>query len=233
MKIPFFDSMKSLIIQILRKTLNLCALDQLSHQEMTGNIQTLTEFKFIRKNTLCLPFKLGRTIRGVKYDGETVDPFIHAIGDLRCEEFSEEQFIKKIIPFLMNEREKKIKDFLPEFQNSEWAENPIWTFAYPWEILNIDKKKKFYAELLFLNRQEYSTQKLLGNDLYARENFQTHALQFKTLFKSLKINGYIPTSSFPKVNMLINDKTYRWVMSGDGNHRMYLLNAFGNSEAKV
>lgn len=232
-KIHINRFLKYCVIKVLREFLKFVGCGRLTLAEKKGVYQTLTFLKFTRKNKLAIPFSLGRTIRGVSYRQKEQDAFLSGVGDLRDNIFCEDKFLDVMLPALESERGKKIKDFLPEFGDRPWSNEPIWAFSYPWDTLNIEQKKDVYADLLLKNRQDYVHDVLANLDVYDPKNFSTHGNQFRDLYSSIKQKGYIPKDNLPRVNVLVHKNEYRWVMSGDGNHRMYLLNALGEKTPKV
>ena len=103
---------------------------------------------------------------------------------------------------------------------------PLWAMAYPWESRSPYDNLSNYLENVIDNRSSYlKTAPLLRRTFLDPDSFgMSHAIQFSSLLSSILDKGFRPGSTFPCVYILRSDKQWRWIMSGSGNHRAYILN---------
>lgn len=215
--------LKQFLKKILRLFHSFLHLDVLSQKEKDGKIDTMSSLKFIKKSFHNLPFKLGLTIRGVHFNG--IDPFCRALR-YRDNEINKQYFLSTLNNELFNQKDMTVNDFLPSNKNFEFNNFPIYTFAYPWDSHTFEDFNNNYLDLVIENRKEHSHHESLGlkkEQIYSNEFSLSHFFQFKKLLKSIKKNGFIYNDDRPRVLILKSGKKWKWIMSGQGNHRAYLL----------
>jgi hypothetical protein len=216
---------KKIIINLFRFIHKLFGFNKLSSHENNGSFDYLTKFKFIKKAIHFLPYSRGLTIRGVSFSDYSKDPFGSCFKNQDFENFNKDIYIKNLEKFYTNEKNKKIKDYNSVFLNSKYQDYPIWSFSYPWENMSIDEKFKYYPKLVLQNRAEYvvNSDNLNFSNLYNLDYAITHANQFDNLLNIINSQGFNPNLSRPKVIILIKNNEWKWIMSGQGNHRAYLM----------
>ena len=222
--------LKKTIINLFRFVHKFFGFNKLTSHENNGGFDYLTKFKFVKKAIHFLPYSRGLTIRGVSFSNYSIDPFGSCFNTQDYENFKTKNYIKDLEKFYIFEKDKKIKNYNNVFLNSKYSDYPIWSFSYPWENMSIDQKFKYYPELVLENRTEYisSSGSLNSSDLYNLDFARTHADQFDQLLFKLKKEGFNSDLQRPKVIILIKNNKWKWIMSGQGNHRAYLMRFLNN-----
>ena len=74
------------------------------------------------------------------------------------------------------------------------------------------------------NRKEYTenTGNIASIFIYSKDYVYSHLSQFNKLLESIKRNGFKTELERPRVIILKNSNRWKWMMSGQGNHRAYL-----------
>lgn len=202
-------------------------LSELDDDELNGEIKKYTLLKLGRKARQELSFSNGLTIRGISFHDRQNDAFNKALNkfDPDCHHFGidDKHFECVINKSYEFDKVKSIKDFNNIFSHTPLEDYPIWCFVYPWEHVSMELKRAEYLEMVKFNRNEY-----LENDTVNHKWFiKSHLNQFLKIIKSLTENGFIKSKKPPKVIVLINGKQWKWIMSGEGNHRAYAANFIG------
>jgi hypothetical protein len=195
--------------------------------ELNGEIKKYTLLKLGRKARQQLSFSNGLTIRGISFHDRQNDAFSKALNKFNpdCQYFGidERRFESTISQFYAFDKVKSINDFNNIFSHTPLKDYPIWSFVYPWEHVSMELKRANYLEMVKLNRNEY----LEDYELNYKWFIKSHFNQFLKIIKSLVENGFIKSKKPPKVIVLINGKQWKWIMSGEGNHRAYAANFIG------
>jgi hypothetical protein len=198
----------------------------LDEEERNGTLKSYTRLKFLRKGNIIVSFTNGRTIRGIAWSSALNDPFAKALyqkyklgtannGSSMCDYLNDKnQQISK----------KTIGDFHKDIMFGEYTNFPIWSFSYPWEHFSMRSKKENYKDMVMENRIEYVDTNISEVDLFGR----SHEVQFDLLMNSIVNNGYNSRiKDRVGIVILIKGKEWRWIMSGQGNHRAYICNYLG------
>lgn len=226
---------KKTIIKLLRTIHNFFGFNKLTPKENNGVFDVLTKFKFIKKSIHFLPYSRGLTIRGISFLVYNKDPFGSCFKNQDFKNFNKNTYAKKLEKFYISEKNKKIKDYNSVFLNSKYHNYPIWSFSYPWENMSIDEKYKHYPKLVLQNRIEYvvNSENLNLSNLYNLDYAISHANQFDDLLNKINSQGFNHDLSRPKVIILVKNNEWKWIMSGQGNHRAYLLRFLENNYLPV
>ena len=204
----------------------LLRLDKLNSTETSGFISNFTKLKLSSNFRLELPYSLGRTIRGLDYSICNLDVFLQALEDQRHQEFDLKSFSFHVASVYSEELLFTVSDKIPIANSSALGSLPLWAMAYPWECQSPYDKLVDYPENVIENRSSYLkySPKPRGKFLDPDSFGMSHAIQFSSLLSSIEDKGFQPSSSFPCVYILRSGKQWRWIMSGSGNHRAYILN---------
>lgn len=205
-------------------------LNNLDHIELSGTVSTYTHIKLLKHFVFELPFTLGRTIRGVDYSASALDIFLQALEKEKSRPFDLNHFSRLIADVYSDELGLLISDKIPITHGSLLGSLPLWAMSYPWELQSPFDKVNCYLSMVIANRSSYFPKSSLRADKHLDpDSFgMSHAIQFSNLLTSILDNGYQPSRSRPGVYILRSGKQWRWVMSGSGNHRSYILNHLGS-----
>ena len=232
-------NIKKIIIFALRNFYILIGFNKLNENERNGYISKNTKYKFLKTSHHILPFSNGLTIRGVSflsYQNDSWGMALHASG--KSMELKEE-FIKKITNTIKKEELKTISDCFSFISNQVLSSSPLWSLVLPWEEIELNYKKKVYLKLLLKNRQENNGFKELReleipmHDRLIYEFCESHYFQFLKLFKSMSENGFAYNQERPRVYILVKNKKWKWIMSGQGNHRSLVARNLNYSHLPV
>jgi hypothetical protein len=214
---------KYLVIKVFRTLHSLIKLDVLSTAERNGFLNHFTSFKLVRKSFHNLPFSEGLTVRGAHFG--YVDPFCRALFHVEGE-IDEENFSNVISHELFAQIDKKVKDFLPASSGFPFYDYPLYSIAFPWDSHTYDTFKDNYLEMVLENRREHLSDKkqvITKDYVYSNEFVASHLNQFNKLLRSIQSNGFNTHQDRPRVLILKEGNRWKWMMSGQGNHRAYLL----------
>lgn len=218
---------KKYLINTQNLILKLLYLNTLSKKEINGELFFLTKIKLKKRANINVPFTLGRTNRGLSFNiCEKNDPLGIVMNKISQNNKSSEHLISELYEYLKIEEKKNIFNYFYDLTDKSLGNLPIWSLSYPWEIYNTDYKIKNFPNLVFKNRKNYlsnTESKKFDNFFYNVLLAKSHINQFNDIFLSFKNNGFIKTFDLPKIHILIKDKKWRWVMSGNGNHRAYVM----------
>lgn len=212
---------KNLIILVIRYIHSFLNLDKLSSNEKKGYVDSLSFFKFIKKSYHNLPFSNGLTNRGIHFRSN--DPFCRALR-LENNKIQKKLFLDIILNTLNSQKEKIVSDFIPVSADFKYSNYPIYCMAFPWDSHTFESFKSNYLEMVALNRNEHSSDvEFLTVNLIYSENFAlSHEKQFNSLLASIKNYGFNAKLNRPRVIILKNTNRWKWMMSGQGNHRAYI-----------
>lgn len=220
------------VIRTLRFLLRCLKLNILSDIDYNGIYSPSLSLKFTKKNIISVPFSLGRTIRGVSFDienGFSPDPFVNAL-NTNNGVLDRESFFNHLLMAFEKEKDKMIYEY-PIGLSQDKYNFPIYSYAYPWESASIEKKLIKYSSDVLVNRSSYL--KSVSIDIYDVSHIESHFLQFNSLLQSIVNNGFIDNDDPPKVFILYQNNEWRWIMSGDGNHRAYVCNLLSHKFLSV
>ncbi len=219
------------IITIIKKIL---FLDNFSSLEKKGKVCNFTKLKIIPKTTVILPFKLGRTIRGLSFRKNiNKDPFAQFV--LQMDKgSSKKDLIKFLVSQYKMEKNLNAANIVRLKNNSRLSKYPAWALTMPWDKINIEDKFLNYPDIFFKNRYKYRLNlrklkhKKKTNFFYSIENALSQFYQTKKLLYSIKKYGIKNSNSLPKINILIDGGKWRWCMTDEGNHRAYIFSINGS-----
>ncbi len=228
-------NIKKILIRLFKYTHKKFNLNSLNYNELNGMFFKKTIFKLLKKTEHEFLFENGLTMRGISFSSYNKDPFGYCLSNQEIEKFNIKKFESDLYTFYENEKEKKVKDYNNIFEKSKYNNYPIWSFSYPWENMSFDYKVKFYPKLVFQNRSDYlnNTTKYDSYNLYHKIFAKSHANQFKTLINIIKIKGFNSNLQRPRVIILVKNDKWKWIMSGQGNHRAYILKFLGYKKIPV
>jgi len=219
------DILKNFLVNLFRRIHSVLRLDVLSKEELIGQLGPITKLKLAKRSLHQLPFSNGLTVRGCAFNHR--DPFCRALSrDQSRAAINSEKFSAVILDVLRDERDKTIRDFLPEASGFIYSQYPIYSLAFPWDLHTFDTFSKEYIAMVLENRQEYTNieKELLTEEfIYSQGYIDSHVVQFNSLLSSIERNGFDSNGERPKVIILKTSNHWKWLMSGQGNHRAYLL----------
>ena len=210
-------------------------INKLSESENLGTFENSSFIRFFRGSLIEVPISLGRTIRGSSFQSIDLDPFIDILVDQDLTKFDVSKFSDSLLKQYLDEQLKKVDDFL-DIGNPQIKKLPSWAIAYPWEDLGFYDLKNNYMDLLKDNRADHiENSNGLASD--SERNFLTyaksHGEQFKKLALKISTAGFDKSLPRPRIYVLKNGESWRWVMGGNGNHRAYITAALGHKTLPV
>ena len=214
---------KNTVLFIWRMLHSFFKLNKLSLEETKGSLAQLTKLKLSMRSFHNLPFSQGLSVRGAKFGD--VDPFCRALVGVNTV-LDEKHFSNVILPKLIEERSMLVRDFLPSGSGFAFSNYPLYSMAFPWDSHTFDTFKHSYLGMVLDNRREHiqdPTQTLNTDFIYSEKYLASHINQFNNLLASIKNSGFDTRYSRPRVLILRAGTRWKWMMSGQGNHRAYLL----------
>ena len=207
----------------------LLRLNKLNSIEMSGFLSTYTELKLASYFIFEFPFSLGRTIRGLDYSFSDFDVYLQALEGQKDHPFDLKLFSELIARVYSAELSLTVSDKIPMAKGSTLGSLPLWAMTYPWESQSPYEKLSSYPQNVIDNRSSYLkySPSLRGKFLDPESFAMSHAIQFSSLISSILAKGFLYSRSLPCVYILRSGKQWRWIMSGSGNHRAYILNYLG------
>tara|TARA_B100001248_G_scaffold241539_1_gene208241 strand:- start:76 stop:867 length:792 start_codon:yes stop_codon:yes gene_type:complete len=199
----------------------------LSTKEKDGNLFRLTYFKFLICPTVKLPYKLGRSVRGVQFDGSK-DIYSKVVVEI-LENKSINEITKNLYEKYQDCKDKSVYDINNFLSSSKIKHQPSWLMIYPWENINHRTLRKSYLNSFYHNRSangmSFTNKKLkyIEDRMTSYDAAKSHILQFKNLINKIKQHGYIENhDDYPTAVILIKDNKWKWMMSSSGNHRSHI-----------
>lgn len=218
----------------VKRTINnvqerLC-INLLTQDECNGRLNATSFLKFFRGSALTVPFSLGRSIRGVRFDNPELDPFSYCLAKQDMNKFDENRFAEDFHDIALAESNFLVKDFMKDLSNHDISGFPSWTIAFPWEENGFLDLQTKYPKLLLKNREPYVQSKISKKGIFmsVNESALSHGVQFRDLIAKILVEGFNPKYPRPRVHLLKNQKSWRWVMAGDGNHRAHTMSALNS-----
>ena len=227
--------LKSKLRYIVNSIQQSLRVNVLSEHEDAGQLNGVSNFKFFKGSALTIPFYLGRTIRGVAFESPELDPLSLCLAKQNIHKFDENLFATDFSEICLKENNKLVKDFINTLSNQDISNFPSWAIAFPWEDNGFSDLKDNYLHLLTENRKHHLESSVSGEDLSILDDefALSHGVQFKNLISKILEEGFDLTYPRPRVYILKNQRNWRWVMAGDGNHRAYTMSALNNSALPV
>lgn len=222
--------LKDRVKRIINNVQERLCINLLSQDEFDGRLNTTSFLKFFKGSALTVPFSLGRSIRGVRFDTPELDPFSFCLAKQNMNKFDENSFAEDFRHIAEEESNFLVKDFIKNLSNQDISNFPSWTIAFPWEENGFLDLKTKYPKLLVENREPYVQSKISKKGIFmsVNESALSHGVQFRDLIAKILVEGFNPEYSRPRVYLLKNQKSWRWVMAGDGNHRAHVMSALNS-----
>ena len=221
---PKIKSKAKEIINNIQSGLN---INVLSDDECEGRLNRRSFFKLFRGSAVMAPFSIGRTIRGVRFDKQELDPFSLCLGKQNMHKFNANIFAKDLYDICDSETNFLVRNFINTITNQEIINLPSWTIAFPWEENGFFDLKEKYLQILIENRKEFTESPIVNEnlELLSHPVALSHGIQFKNLISKIIIEGFNHRYPRPGIFILKNQNNWRWVMGGNGNHRAYIMSA--------
>ena len=203
------------------------AIFRLNETEKKGNFLKLTYCKILLSPKVQLPYELGRTIRGTKFD-RSKDIYSKVVSEILNNKSPDE-----VIKILYNEyqdfEQKSVLDINNFLTSSKIISYPSWLMVLPWDNTDVTTMKKNYLLSFYKNRSENGmsfidkTLEHFEKKIFSYDTAKSHVNQFERLINKIKDQGYIENNyDYPTAVILIKDKKWRWIMSSSGNHRAHI-----------
>lgn len=214
--------LKNYIKLIFQRLHGLFGLNILNSRELAGVVSHSLYLKLLPRSIHEFSFENGMTIRGIPFHDYELDPFGECLADQDNQSFNKDKFSRDLLKKIIDEDNKVIGDFNDIFQN-EYQHLPLPMFYYPWENFDFNLKEKNYYNLVVQNRSEYLELEDIQDEINLQQIAESHANQFGSLIKEITQNGFDGSLPRPRVIVLKYGNNWKWIMSGQGNHRAYIL----------
>lgn len=200
---------------------------RLSETEKKGNFLKLTYCKILLSPKVQLPYELGRTIRGTKFN-RSKDIYSKVVSEILNNKSSDE-VIKILYNEYKNFEHKSVSDINKFLTSSKIISYPSWLMVLPWDNSDVATMKKNYLLSFYKNRSENGmsfidkTLEHYEEKIFSYDTAKSHVNQFERLINKIKNQGYIENNyDYPTAVILIKDNEWRWIMSSSGNHRAHI-----------
>ena len=229
------SKLKAIFKNIINNAQEILTINALSEDEFKGQLNSLSFLKFFKGSLLSVPFSLGRSIRGVKFDNTVLDPFSLCLAKQNINKFDANTFADDLHDIIKVENNFLVKNFIKGLTRQDIANYPSWTIAFPWEENSFYDLKTNYQKLLMKNREPYSQSRTSKNSfsMYSKEIALSHGIQYRNLIQKITVEGFDSKYPRPRIYLLKDQNNWRWVMGGNGNHRAYIMSALRYSTLPV
>ena len=222
--IKVYEKIKFVVYSILKISLR--------QNEIDGEINYITFLKFKFGYILDLPYKIGRTNRGLNFDNHEY-VFTGLVSDLANKK-NINNIKKKLFEEFNLYKDLKVFDINEYMDNSILKSYPIWNMIAPWEKidktnLDLDYLHKFYKNRKHhkLNFESDSPNEILEK-MYSNESAISQLNQYKSLYEKIEKEGYIDDyKNLPTAIILVHKRKWVWMIQS-GNHRAYIKKAMGD-----
>tara|TARA_B100000768_G_C11243861_1_gene360844 strand:- start:201 stop:1067 length:867 start_codon:yes stop_codon:yes gene_type:complete len=228
------QKIKNIILVVIDFIKKFLFLSNLSKVELQGFIKPLTRFRLMPYTKIEAPYILGRTVRGVSFDGNiTLDP----AGRLCMDVFSDEDCktaVSNLSPVFEKQKDMSAADIVNLSNNITLKKYPVWALVMPWEKLNIEEMFESYPRIFYKNRSdqglifEDKSRSSIIKTMYSPKFIENRVNQMNKLYESIMRQGFLQDSNLPKINILVKENEWRWFMGDGGNHRSYVLCFLGH-----
>ena len=130
----------------LRLYLSFEPIFRLSETEKKGNFLKSTYCKILVSPTVQLPYKLGRSIRGTKFDSSK-DIYSKVVEEILNNK-SLDEIIKILYDEYQNFEYKSVSDINNFLSSSKIISYPSWLMVLPWDNSDINSMKKISSQFL-------------------------------------------------------------------------------------
>lgn len=220
---------KKVILFILDSIKKLLFLNNLNKNELNGFITPLTKFRLFPNTRVTVPYSLGRTVRGVSFDKNLkFDPAGRLSNDISIG-LDDKKIANSLSTVIYEQKNMSAADIVNLSNNITLKKYPAWALVMPWEKLNIEEMFESYPRIFYKNRVHHGlifedkSRSSIIKTMYSPKYIENRIDQYKRLYDSIMLHGFIPDSNLPKINILIKENEWRWFMGDGGNHRSYLL----------
>ena len=114
---------------------------------------------------------------------------------------------------------------------------PAWAAVLPWDRETPPEKLKNFPMMVLRNRAEsgMNVKGISADQIMKIDHMESHAKQFFSLKCSIQKKGYRPDFLFeePTANLFNYDGDWRWMVAGNGNHRIETISSLGYTETKI
>ena len=225
---------KKIILAIIDLMKSFFFLNNLNKNELQGLISPLTKLRVMPYSRVKVPYCLGRTVRGVSFDNNlTLDPAGRMCKDI-FKGIDHAITQGNLLKVFDQQKDMSAADIVHLSNNVKLKNYPAWAIIMPWEKLNIEDIFESYPETFYKNRIsqgllfENNSRLYIIDTMYSPKFAQNRVNQMKRLYESIKCDGFIQDSNFPKINLLIKENEWRWFMGDAGNHRSYVFYFLGH-----
>lgn len=226
-----------MINQIKTLILKLFSQIRLKKDEINGNLKYFTLLKFNASYSIDLPFSIGRTVRGVKFDSE-LDIYSKAVKGI-INGKDPEHLINFLHNNYKNFESKEVSEVNNFIHNKKLRNYPCWAMILPWEKNEISTIKQRYLSSFYLNRSQHGIKfknkkfEEIKSMIYSLDHAKSHINQFTSLLKNIKTNGYINNyRDLPAALIFVKGKKWIWMMSSSGNHRAHIMSELNSKYIK-
>jgi hypothetical protein len=234
-----FGSFKTVFkekLNILKERTSFACLDA---EERSGILFFRTNIKLLPRTFANVPFKLGRSIRGLSfYDKLDQDPTGSMVKGV-VEGASHTILVQQLKAYYLAQSTMTCSEIVQLPNNKTLREYPAWALSMPWEKISIEHKFNSYPSMLFRSRRQHSLSFLVEkNDeimkvMHSEKGAKSQIQQTLNLLESVNSVGMLSNFKPPQIHILRKGNEWRWIMSGDGNHRAYLSFCIGMEHFRV
>lgn len=205
----------------------------LNNHEVPDYLDESSVRKIKRSFSINLPFHKGRTVRGLGFTNQIKDPYSEIASSLLKGQGVEE-ITEKLFSIYQEFKNYSVYDFIEDLGEEKFKFTPLWAIVNPWDNLSLEQNKKAYLDSFYKNRSENNlnfenSKKIhIESILYSKESAKSQVVQFQTLIKKIRTNGYIENPiDMPIAIILIKNSSWCWIMGDSGNHRAHIRKELG------
>lgn len=224
------DKLKTIIKLLIYEFKSRLFLNRLNSIESKGKIFFNTNFKFVPKTNLIIPFHLGRSRRGIAFDEiNNLDPYGKIYFQLINGQ-PQDLLIDKLSKLIYEEKNTNASEIMNCLENKTLKRFPAWAHVMPWDDFTYTNKFQSYYGSLISNRSDHGASFVKAeDDIYINSYAiaRSHIEQCNKLIKSINMKGIINNLDMPRIHLLIKGNEWRWYMTSEGNHRVNLFYLMG------
>ena len=204
--------------------------------------RTLLNIEFNQNFLLRVPVNLGRTSRWFDLSENSLDPILASLKIALKRDLIDDElyfFLRQMLKIqskLISPLNAAAVVGISNDSNSESIlyDFPAWSFVLPWQVENIKDKFQTFP-ISVKNDRRKSGFKIDSNDpleimkLNKLGSFDSHAKQYTSLLDSISKNGLLQGEKYGHISafILIDGDSWRWIVGGEGNHRVDVASAIG------
>tara|TARA_B100001996_G_scaffold378636_2_gene363108 strand:+ start:127 stop:960 length:834 start_codon:yes stop_codon:yes gene_type:complete len=208
----------------------------LNQNEIEGELNYLTFLKFKFSYIIDLPYRIGRTNRGLDYNNNEY-VFTGLVRDIANKK-NKNEIKKKLFKEFNIYKDLKVFDINEYMNNSILRSSHLWNMVAPWERTDKSNLNVGYLYKFYKNRKEHklnfdsqSPNEILKK-LYSNESAISQFNQYENLYKKIEKEGYVDDyKNLPTAVILVDKKKWVWMIQS-GNHRAYIKREMGDSFIK-